>query len=384
VVTIATIQPVQGQTHYKVIYSFQGSKHSDGKGPTGMLARDEAGNLFGTTGFGGTGAGCDGEGCGTLYELDSTGRETVLVNFFTNAWGGAATGVVQDRAGNLFGSVRAGAGGAVFKLDTVGNFRIQYSFPGRPLDGAIPNPGLVLDANGNIYGTTTYGGADRSCNCGTVFKLDSTSVERPLHTFSGGADGANPSAGLIHDASGNFYGTTFGGGPGGHGAVFKMEASGNETVLHTFTYTDGAGPSAGLVRDANGTLFGTTSGGGAYGAGTVFKLDSANHLTVLHNFTGGADGYYPASTLVLDLSGNLYGTTLLGGDFTCDSLTGCGTVFKVDPDGNETVLYSFSGGKGGSIPAGDLVRDSAGNLFGTAGSGGDSPCQCGVVFELTH
>jgi uncharacterized repeat protein (TIGR03803 family) len=185
------------------------------------------------------------------------------------------------------------------------------------------------------------------------------------------------------DAAGNLYGTTFGGGSGAQGTVFKIDTSNHETVLYSFTGgTDGGSPTAGLIRDTAGNLYSTTAGGGSGDQGTVFKLDTSNHETVLYSFTGGSDGGSPQGSLVRDAAGNLYGTTSQGG-IGC-APAGCGTVFKIDPSNNETTLYSFTGGSDGALSMAGLIMDQAGNLYGTAYQGG-SDCAapgCGTVFEF--
>jgi uncharacterized repeat protein (TIGR03803 family) len=265
--------------------------------------------------------------------------------------------------------------GTVFKLDTTGRETVLHSFTGTP-DGAIPRAALVRDAAGNLYGTTVFGGA--SIGYGTVFKLDTTGKETVLHSFTA-TDGSGPVAALVRDAAGNLYGTTAYGGASLSGTVFKLDTSGTETVLHSFTgRADGAIPYAALVRDHAGNLYGNTAYGGASGYGTVFKLDTTGRETVLHSFTGASDGASPFDALVRDPAGNLYGTATFGGDPFCSS--GCGTVFKLDTTGKETVLHSFTGRADGAIPAG-LVRDPAGNLYGTTYYGG--AFGYGVVFKLT-
>jgi uncharacterized repeat protein (TIGR03803 family) len=228
---------------------------------------------------------------------------------------------------------------------------------------------LISDSNGNLYGTNQIGG-DLNCwvvgpGCGTVFKVDSTGQYTVLHTFTG-TDGATPRASLILDPAGNLYGTTSDGGASGVGTVFKLDAAGkNFRSLHSFTWTDGAYPWYGMIWDKNGgNLYGTTNYGGASGNGTVFKLDSAGQLTVLYSFTGGADGAYIFAPLIRDAAGNLYGTACLAGAY------GWGTIFKLDSNGVFTVLYSFTGGADGAVPRGGLTRDAAGNLYGTTESGG--------------
>ena len=218
-----------------------------------------------------------------------------------------------------------------------------------------------------------------------------------LYTFSGGADGGIPYGRVITDTSGNIYGTTFWGGNlncnsgNGCGVVYKLAKAGTETVLYSFAGgpKDGAFPYTALIMDASGNFYGTTTAGGSAsgclgsGCGTVFKLNAQGQETVLYNFTGGADGGEPYSALISDAAGNFYGTTLVGGDLTCNSPVGCGVVYKITPAGTQTVLYSFTGGTDGAYPELDsLAMDAKGNLYGTTKGGGDPTCACGVVFKM--
>jgi uncharacterized repeat protein (TIGR03803 family) len=267
-------------------------------------------------------------------------------------------------------------------------YRVLYSFTGGD-DGASPQSSLIRDAEGNLYGTTYKGGA---FHYGTVFRLDPTGKERNLHSFDG-VDGMWSSSSLLRDAAGTLYGTTQDGGTPegggcrhGCGTVFKVDTAGKETVLYAFTgKAGGALPYAGVVRDGNGNLYGTTYWGGHMsacgdsGCGTVFKLDTAGKETVLHAFTGGADGGHPYGDLTLDVAGNLYGATELGGDLSGCQGFGCGTVFKVDTAGKETVLYQFTGGADGGGPVG-VIRDAAGTLYGATMEGGTAGW--GTVFKL--
>jgi uncharacterized repeat protein (TIGR03803 family) len=283
-------------------------------------------------------------------------------------------GLIQDAAGNFYGTTYGGGDsglGAVFMVDPAGKETVLYSFTAGA-DGQFPRAALVRDAAGNLYGTTSYGGAS---NRGTVFKLDATGRETVLYSFTGGADGANPYAALILGGGGNLYGTTSGGGPSGGGTVFKLDAARQETVLYGFTGgADGGSPLAGLIPGPAGKFYGTTYAGGASGYGTVFQLDPAGKETVLYSFAAGSDGSGPKAGLIRDTAGNLYGTTYGGG------VPGYGTVFKVDTIGKETVLYSFTGGADGTQPEAGLIRDTFGSLFGTT-SGGGAP-GAGTVFKL--
>ena len=207
-------------------------------------------------------------------------------------------------------------------MDRNGVETVLHSFTGSPMDGQEPTAGLVRDAAGNFYGTTVTGGAS---NLGTVFKLDASGTESVLYSFAGHPDGKFPWAGLVRDAAGNFYGTTLYGGASDFGTVYKLDTSDTEAVLHSFTgRPDGRLPYAGLLPDLAGNLYGTTSQGGTSHYGTAFRLDTTGRFTVLHNFAfGTTDGITPMGGLIRDTTGNLYGTTLQGGAFSV------GTVFKL-------------------------------------------------------
>jgi uncharacterized repeat protein (TIGR03803 family) len=273
--------------------------------------------------------------------------------------------------------------------------KVLHSFDGA--DGMWPESGLTMDAAGNLYGATPFGGGGPCTHyCGVVFTLDPQGTETVLHQFKGQGDGAKPNGGLLVDAAGNVYGTTSLGGNltcGGCGVVYEIPASNSSTelVIHAFTGSDGMAPYGGLIQDAAGNLYGTTCGGGASSHGTVFKLDANRAETVLYSFNGGPDGACPKGTLVQDTAGNLYGTTSVGGDGSACSGYGCGVVFKLDPSGAETVLYTFTGGADGAVPSGRLLLDTAGNLYGITRAGGLlSVCSitvppasgCGVVFRV--
>ena len=278
------------------------------------------------------------------------------------------------------------------------SYSVLYSFCSAPncTDGAAPQAGLIQDAAGNLFGTTTAGGGNSnpacgSNGCGTVFKLDDAGHETVLYSFCSApncTDGAAPQAGLIQDAAGNLYGTTVVGGANansncsnGCGTVFKVDNTGHETVLYSFCSItvdgspclDGSGPQAGLIQDAAGNFYGTTKFGGTAGGGTVFKLDNAGHETIIDGFCeikpNCPDGSAPEAGLIQDAAGNLYGTTSSGGMgfFTVSG----GTVFKLGVV--STVLYNFciaNGCPDGSVPAAGLIQDAAGNLYGTTSHGG--------------
>lgn len=322
------------------------------------------------------------------------GQTYALVHSFGAAKDGTDpyAGVIADRAGNVYGTTKTGGTygyGTVFRLNASGNELILHHFTGGS-DGAYPQYGtLIRDASGNLYGTTTEGGSlSGPCaptGCGVVFELTDSQRENVLYTFSGGSDGAKPDGGLTLDSEGNLYGTTAYGGVG-YGVVFEVSASGTDTVLYTFSGgSDGANPTESLIRDSAGNLYGTTSGGGLSGAcggtgcGVVFKLDPTENETVLYTFTGSSDGEFPSSPLIQDSAGNLYGETVGGGNFSCGFGYGCGVVFEVSEGGLETALYAFSGSDG-EFPGGGLVRGASGELYGTTTAGGSDGF--GTIFRL--
>jgi uncharacterized repeat protein (TIGR03803 family) len=352
-----------------VLYNFTGG--SDGGNPSGSLILDSAGNLYGTTGYYGA------AGYGVVYKVDPSGQENVLYTFTGGTDGGnPPAGVIRDSAGNLYGTASNGGisrQGVVYKLNTTGQETVVCGFPS-PADGGEPAAGVMRDSAGNLYGTTLYGGA---YDAGTVYKVDAAGRETVLYTFTGGTDGANPFAGVIADPEGNLYGTTEDGGTFNAGTVYMLDTAGNETVLHSFAFYpfgDGALPFAGVIRDSEGNLYGTTIGAGTSSAGIVYKLDPAGNETVLYNFTGGSDGGEPDSGVIRDSAGNLYGTAYLGG------AAGQGVVYRVNAAGVEKVLYSFMGGTDGANPFAGVIADAEGNLYGTTANGGTA--NAGVVFKL--
>src|SRR6266436_4437687 len=246
-------------------------------------------------------------------------------------------------------------------------------------DGDTPITGVIRDGAGNLYGTTKWGG---SAGSGTVFELETSLNEILLHDFTGTTEAATPRGNLILDSAGNLYGTTSAGGDSicQCGTIFKLDSTGKLTVLYRFLGgTDGSGSAAGLVRDAAGNLYGMTTGGGdpICQCGVVFKLDKSGKETVLHSFTHGSDGAYPYGGVIRDAAGNLYGTTNYGGD------SDAGLILKLDSSGGETILYSFRGEGDGGYPYAGVIRDSAGNLYGTTAFDSDLNCFCGTVWELT-
>lgn len=278
-----------------------------------------------------------------------------------------------DSANNLYGSTVGNypSIGSIFKVSPTSQFKVLYEFT----DGQnrLFTTGKLVLNHGNLYGVDQTGGEFGE---GSIFKLTTSGVLTVLYSFTGAGDGAFPN-GVISDAQGNFYGTTNRGGAFNQGTVFEFTAAGVEKVIYSFTgSSDGGEPfDSALYRDAQGNLFGTTMfDGGTISLGVVFKVTPDGAESVLHTFLGGSDGAHPKGSLISDGKGNLYGTTSSG-----EHLKG-GTVFQITTAGVLTELHTFSGPDGFDPNAG-LAMDADGNLFGTTFSGGSS--NDGVIFEIT-
>jgi uncharacterized repeat protein (TIGR03803 family) len=339
--TVVLAQPAQAQT-FTVIHTFTGG--GDGANSYAGLTMDQAGNLYGTASLGG------GSGNGTVFRLSQKGSGWV--------------------------------------------FTPLYSFQGSP-DGATPEARVVFGPDGILYGTTSFGGACGGCGTVFNLKPYPTACktalcgwqETVLYSFTGGTDGMNPGLGdLIFDQAGNLYGTTSGGGAYGYGAVFELvpsQGGWTEKLLYSFTGgSDGSQPFAGLIFDNAGNLYGTTVYGGTYGWGTVYELTPSGSgwtVTVLYTFQGGSDGRDPFGGLIFDQAGNLYGDNWSAGP------NDGGTVFELAPSNGSwtySVVYGFKG-YGPYGPAANLVMQGAGNLYGTTVNNGHGSYGNGNVFELT-
>ncbi|HEY6770766.1 MAG TPA: choice-of-anchor tandem repeat GloVer-containing protein [Candidatus Sulfotelmatobacter sp.] len=409
--TVFELSPTTGGTWNKTtLHAFTGP--TDGSRPTAGVILDMAGNLYGTTTWGGLNAINCSSGCGIVFQLthspSGTWTENILYSFPGGIDGASPVSeLTLDSAGNLYGT----APPAVFKLSLSNGVWIATTIQTFTDTSALaPTGKLIFDSMGNLYGTTSGGGT--SCPqqaCGTVFELSPNGnnwTANILYTFgsnfSGAFDGVQPQSGVILDAAGNLYGTTtYGAGANctniGCGTVFKLSPSAggwSETLIDTFPGTDPAYPNSALISDSAGNLYGTSARGGLYGWGSVFKMTLTNGQWVtgtLHSFTGLDDGAYPVG-LSVDAQGNLYGTAYSGGQSTNPG-GGCGVVFALKPrsDGvwDETVLHHFGYPKDGCSPSGSPIFDVSGNLFGTTTSGGDKRCPingdngCGTVFELS-
>ena len=360
IITIGCIT-VSAQT-LTTLHSFNGG---DGRSPEAALVQGSDGNFYGTTVLGGAHL------KGTVFKIDATGSLTTLHSFSGFPGDGAVpfAGLVQGSDGNFYGTTASGGAfiqGTVFRMTPSGAITVLHSFNSFFSEGAVPLAGLVQGGDGNFYGTTAFGGAHFK---GTVFKIDATGSLTTLHSFSGSpGEGANPIAALVQGSDGNFYGTTASGGEHFQGTVFRITPAGGITVLHSFSGypSEGGVPFAGLVQGSDGNFYGTTALGGAHFKGTVFKIDATGSLTTLHSFSGSPnDGANPVAGLVQGSDGNFYGTTAFGGAHFK------GTVFNIDATGSLTTLHSFSGSPGeGAVPFAGLVQGSDGNFYSTTALGG--------------
>ena len=355
------------------LHSFNGA---DGTSPEAALVQGSDGNFYGTTPLGGA------HSKGTVFKIDSTGNLITLHSFSGSPGDGAVpvAGLVQATDGNFYGTTASGGTffqGTVFRMTSSGAITVLHSFNSFLGEGAVPVAGLVQGSDGNFYGTTAAGGQHFQ---GTVFRIDATGNLTTLHSFSGSPnDGANPVAGLVQGSDGNFYGTTPSGGQHFQGIVCRIsQGGGGYTVLHSFTGypAEGGVPFAALVQGNDGDFYGTTAVGGSHFKGTVFKIDAAGSLHTLHSFSGSnGEGASPVAGLVQGSDGNFYGTTVLGGTHRK------GTIFNIGATGNFTALHSFAGSPNeGALPFAGLVQGSDGNLYGTTARGGTH--RAGTVFNF--
>jgi uncharacterized repeat protein (TIGR03803 family) len=412
-----------------VLHTYADTFTNENGGPISGPVIDASGNLYGTT----YGVGSCSVGCGSVFKLNLLTDGRYFYQTLYNFRGGARDGEnpygapILDSAGNIYGTTTTGGfAGVVYKLSPLGNGKYKetviHNFAEHDSnDGQQPYSTLAFDKAGSLYGTTNQGGGGFGgtfClnGCGTVFKLapnaDGTWTESVIHSFPGTAgntDGQNPHGGVVFDSAGNLWGTTQTGGnmeaclqfldPTGCGIVFELtpQADGTwaETVFEFSGESTGFNPWDGLVIDKADNLYGMVTNGGG-GNGAVFKLTpkagGGVTETIIHPFTVCGtvctDGANPENGLTIDESGNLYGTTDLGGGG--GGPTGNGVVFKLTPNPNgtwtEKILHRFTGGADGAFPLDDRVAvDSAGDVFGTAFNGGQiglCPAGCGVVFAI--
>jgi uncharacterized repeat protein (TIGR03803 family) len=409
----ATAIALQAQT-FTTLFDFGGL---DGANPYSALVQGTGGNLYGTTVGGG--AYRVGGGGGTIFKITPSGTLTTLYNFCalsgcTDGQGPAA-GLVLATNGDFYGTTAHGGTntacqaayescGTIFEITPAGalttlyNFCSQGSYP-NCTDGWSPVAGLFQAANGDLYGTTEFGGALCGVNpgypgCGTVFKITPGGTLTTLHAFctqSGCPDGNFPRAGLVQASDGDFYGTTNGGGANSAGTIFKITPGGTLTTLYSFCSlsgcVDGKAPSAGLLQATNGDFYGTTESGGANSNGTVFELTPSGTLTTLYSFcalSGCTDGRGPYAGLVQATDGYFYGTTAGGGAFSS------GTIFKIIPAGSLTTVHDFCQidrpprCSAGSDSQAALIQATNGDFYGTTSDGGKFNGEVdGTVFTLS-
>jgi len=405
----------QAQT-FQVIHSFTGS--AGGYYPSNGVVFDRSGHLYGGAAYGGNyTSSCNYEGtetgCGVVYKMSHHGSGWIfnVLSSFDGANGYNPEQLITVAPdGSLYGTTLSGGSrdcngfapgcGTIFRLQPPATFCGSVSCPwnvtnlhqflGPPADGSFANGGsLIMDAAGNLYGTTEYGGLYGS---GIVYELSPTTngwTMSVLYNFTGLGDGGNPPSGVVFDNAGNLYGVTYAGGEEGYGAAYELthaESGWTEHVLHSFnSQTDGAYPWGSPVIDSSGNLYGTTRSSGANGGGTVWELSPGNggwNFSVLYSLTGGSFGG-PFERLLIDGPGNLYGTAVNNGAHEY------GSVFKLSPSGggwSYADLYDFTGGGDGGLPYSAVSMDSAGDLFGVTEVGGSlqsCPSGCGVVWEIT-
>jgi uncharacterized repeat protein (TIGR03803 family) len=376
----AVSQPAQSQT-FTVIHNFT-RKGNDGASPYGGPVLDPSGNLYGTTYAGGT------YGSGNVYRLSPNASSWTYSSLYSFKAGldGVGPGfgslaITPD--GTLFGTTEGGGYfGTAFAICGCPGHEVQIHSFGIGQDGAQPIGGLILDAADNLYGTTSLGGVYGN---GTVYeekRSGHTWTESTIYSFTGGNDGTNPPATVTLDAHGNLFGTTSLGGASGVGVVYELSPSASgwkQTVLYTFQgLSDGQNPVGGVAVDGDGNLYGTTFDGGDNGGGTVYQLSPSATgwtFTTLYSFTGIYGGPYNKLTLA---KGSIYGTT------EADGANGFGSVFKLTPGKKGwtfTDLHDFADGSDGAAPYGGVAVDNDGNVFGATNYGGST--NQGVVFEIT-
>lgn len=394
VCTIVTTPLAQAQ--FSTLYEFTGK--TDGGSPYGPVWTGPYGFAFGTTLYGGNVSCNPPLGCGVLYKIDSAGHEQAIP-FLGGQEGASPYSNVVVLSGLGLGTTSAGGGssgcfgngcGTLYSITPQGHKRTLYAFTGGA-DGGMPFAGLTTARNGNVYGTTTFGG-DLSCGlappgCGVIYQFDFHGHMSQLYSFTGGSDGAFPLYGnLATDGQRHLYGATQKGGdmtcnpPFGCGVIFDYDGfSRHTTPLHQFGEMDGQFPESGVTLSGN-KLFGTTGSGGTSGMGTVFSYDlTTKAFGVLHSFAGGTDGASPIGGVAVDPSGNVYGTTESGGQF------GFGTLYSIDAMNRLTVMHDFSYVGDGGVPVAGPIYAPVCPIFQSPSPGGPAPpCLMGSTSQSSE
>jgi len=376
--------------------------YANGADPFAGLVQGRDGNLYGTTAYGGTCA-LTNLGCGTVFKMSPAGALQTL-HYFTGPDGAFPfSELVLATDGNFYGTTVGGGAncassngcGTVFRITPSGSLTTLYSFCSQSncVDGQQPYGGLIQATNGNLYGTTNYGGTSANCDlgCGTFFRITPAGALTTLSSFTGVPAAFFPATTLVQGANGKLYGTTQVGGAhcggAGCGAVFSVTLAGKLETIYSFcaqpNCADGDLPTAGLIQATDGNFYGTASSGGNStgcegGCGTVFKITPNGALTTLHTFSG-SDGFDPAAALFQATDGNFYGTTVEGGySYQCPG--GCGTIFQMTSTGTLTTVYAFPAFSGGSDLRAQLLQHTSGTFFGTTYVGGFDGA--GTAFSL--
>ena len=358
-----------------VLHDFASPGGADGSEPIGTPILASDGNIYGTTFLGGP------NNAGVIYKIAPPPifiNETIFYTFKGGTTDGKGpTVLIQASDGNFYGITQNGGAsnnGTVFRLTPSRTETVLHSFAGGTADGAAPSD-LVQGADGNLYGTCRLGGAHGH---GMAFRLTTTGVETVLYSFAGGSGDGDAPNGLLQDSDGHFYGTASVGGPTNEGVVFRLTSNGTETLLHSFPVNSGiqfqGRASAGLLRASDGNLYGVTVSGGTSNEGVVYRLTPDGDQSIVYSFSGSPDGTNPIGPLVHDGTGNLYGVTNHGGT------SNTGTIFKVTTSGVETVLHSFTG-VDGAFPLCGLTVGSDGNFYGAVFEGGSTGH--GTIYKIT-
>src|SRR3984957_3570787 len=393
----ATAIAAQGQT-FNLLPSFD---RPDGAGPLNVsLTQGRDGTFYGTTAGGGA------HGMGSVFKVSPEGNVTTIYSFCPAmpCPDGSApyAGLLQASDGNFYGTTfeggqgrNCGGGcGTVFRVTTAGVLTTLYKFCQQTncADGGAPMSGLVQGVDGNMYGTTEFGGTSNA-SAGTVFRVDTSGNLTTLHSFclqQNCPDGDMPQANLILATDGNFYGTTLVGGTGcdgGCGTIYKLTPEGQFTTLYRFNDDEinGADPGA-LIQASDQVFYGTTEGGGTHNGGTIFRITRGGTLTTLYSFCeedfpciDNPSGSSPVAGLIQATDGNLYGTTFFGGDLQCNGGYGCGTIFELSTTGRLATLHQFDGSDGLDVSDG-LLQATNGVLYGLAREGGRY--SFGTVYSL--